>query len=466
MRWFSQALELVDQVDESDLARCDTLIRLGVAQRLSAIPAFRETLLEAGRLAQRRSDTERLVASALANNRGFQSSAGAIDSERISLLHAALDAVGDQSPPERARLLALLAIESFYATEVDVNALLEEALDLTADRADVASRLFVLRAAQIWFPPHNLQRREALLQEEATLVAQADPLRRAWYESERSQVAYQLGDASRIRDHLGHWHVAVEQIGDPAVVWAKKFADAMVAMLWDELAEAERMVEESLQFGLDAGQPDAFAIYAAQLAALRRMQGREAEICDIVAEVAEANPGIPGFRAALADLYAQADRPDDARAILDDFCAAGLHRIRVDFVWGALMAALAKAASIVGHAETAAQLGPLVEPFRAQFAYTGCTLDGPYALMLGISHRLCERHADADAAFRDSVAASEQIEGPYWVALSKLEWARLRLDEGANPADLLTDVLGAARAHGFTGLERRAQELAGRGPQQ
>ena len=303
VRWFSQALELVDQVESSDVARCDTLIRLGVAQRLAAVPAFRETLLEAARLAGRLRDTGRLVASALANSRGFQSSAGVVDTERIEVLHAALDAVGDASSP-RARLLALLAIESFYAANVDVDALLEEALGLTVDGTDAESRLFVLRAAQIWFPPHNLRRREELLREEANLVGQADPSRRAWYESERSQVANQLGDASRIREHPAHWHVAAEHISDPTVVWARMFGDAMVATLWDDLAHAERMVEEALQFGLDAGQPDAFAIYAAQLATLRRMQGREAEICDIVAQVADANPGIPGFRAALADLYA------------------------------------------------------------------------------------------------------------------------------------------------------------------
>ncbi len=222
VRWFSQALELVDQVAASDVERCDTLIRLGVAQRLAGVPAFRETLIDAARLAQERGDTDRLVASAIANNRGFQSSAGVVDAERIDVLHAALDAVGDRSPPQRARLLALLAIESFYAPDVDVNEVLEESLTL-AGGCDAESRLFVLRAAQIWFPPHSLQRREDLLHEEATLLAEADPARRAWYESERSQVAYQLGDAARIREHLEHWHVAAEQIGDPAVVWAKKF---------------------------------------------------------------------------------------------------------------------------------------------------------------------------------------------------------------------------------------------------
>ncbi len=222
------------------------------------------------------------------------------------------------------------------------------------------------------------------------------------------------------------------------------------------------MVEEALQFGLDAGQPDAFAIYAGQLAALRRTQGREAEICDIVAEVADANPGIPGFRATLADLYAAAGREEEARAILDGFCAAGLDRLRVDIVWGSLMAGLGRAASIVEHRDTAAELEPLLAPFRDQFAYTGCTVDGPFALFVAISDRLLERYDDAEVAFRDALENSERLESPYWVALTKLEWAVLLRKRGQSAGTLVDDVLSAARERGYRGLERRAEALQSR----
>ena len=54
VRWFAQALELVDRLEsEPERARCDVLVRLGTAQRLAGDATFRDTLLDAGRQAAR-----------------------------------------------------------------------------------------------------------------------------------------------------------------------------------------------------------------------------------------------------------------------------------------------------------------------------------------------------------------------------------------------------------------------------
>jgi class 3 adenylate cyclase len=457
-RWFSQALELVDRTESAP--RCDTLIRLGSAQRLAGIPAFRETLLDAAALAREGGDTEKLVASALANTRGFQSSAGQVDVQRIEVLQAALSAVADASAAQRGRLLALLAIESFWAPDADVDALLDEALRLTAGGEDVGARLFVLRAAQVWMLPHNLERRRELLEEEGQLVRLADPVRRAWYESERTQVAYQEGDAANIRTTLATWYDAVEQVGDPALIWAGKFAAAMVASLWDDLATVEEMLDDVLHYGVDTGQPDAFSLYAAQLAALRTYQGRAAEICDVVAEVSAANPLIPGFRAVLAGLYAAVGRDDESRAILDEFSASKVAHVRADLAWGSLVLALAQAAGLVGHAEIAAQLMPLAEPIRDKWAYSGVTIDGPFALVIAIGNRLLGAHDAAEAAFRETSQMCERLESPYWTALTKVEWARCRLAANRDASELLSEVINVARERGYRDLERQAQSLA------
>ena len=55
MRWFRQALDLLDHAPASadQGLRCDLLTGLGEAQRQSGDPDFRETLLEAGELGSR-----------------------------------------------------------------------------------------------------------------------------------------------------------------------------------------------------------------------------------------------------------------------------------------------------------------------------------------------------------------------------------------------------------------------------
>ena len=180
VRWFSRALELVAQLDDPTTARCGTLIKLGLAQRLAGVPEFREILIEAGWLAQSSGDADRLVAAALANSRGFQSNSGRTDDEHVAMLRAALDAIGDSSPVQRARLLALLGTESSYAPDVDVDALFDEALALTFGIDDAAARLQVMNAVQLsYMTPHNLERRRALLAEQAALIVRADPAQRA-----------------------------------------------------------------------------------------------------------------------------------------------------------------------------------------------------------------------------------------------------------------------------------------------
>src|SRR5206468_263991 len=133
---FQQALEhLGDEPD--DHRRAKLLLKLGEAQRRAADPAYRDTLLEAARRAQGLGDAKLLAAAALANHRGFWSLAGTTDQERVELLEAALDSVGDGDPGTRARLLALIAQETTWTADFERRVgLADEALDLARRSGD------------------------------------------------------------------------------------------------------------------------------------------------------------------------------------------------------------------------------------------------------------------------------------------------------------------------------------------
>ncbi len=68
--WFVQALDLYPQLPADESLHCDLLIGLGTAQIRTGDPAHRQTLLNAAAIAQAQGDSARLVAAALANNRG------------------------------------------------------------------------------------------------------------------------------------------------------------------------------------------------------------------------------------------------------------------------------------------------------------------------------------------------------------------------------------------------------------
>ncbi len=388
VRWFTQALELVDSRPEPEPeAECgNTLIRLGTAQRLageSGIPR------DAARRGAARPRARGHRATRCERARRTPAASRAARAPSISTasrsLNAALEAVGDAEPLQRARLLGLLAMESMWAPDADVNALLEEALQLTADANDPNARLFVLARGPGVVPPAqprhcgadcSTRRRRS----SAPRILLGAPGTRA--NGHRSPTKKATPRA--IRAVLDEWHQAVKHIGEPALVWAGKFSDVMVANLWDDLDRVEPLLDDSLRYGVDTGQPDAFPIYAAQLATLRAYQGRAAEICDVVAEVTAANPLIPGFRSTLALLYAQAGRDHEARTILDDFAAQGVANVRVDIAWGSLILSLAQAASLVEHPSIANRAAPV-----------GGT--GPWSLgVLGVHDRRSVRFGSGD----------------------------------------------------------------------
>ena len=97
--WYRRALGMFAADQQEGAARCRCLIGLGVAQRQVGDAAFRETLLEAARLAERLGDRDLLVDACLANFRGFSSASGTVDAERVAMLEAALRGVGEDPTP-------------------------------------------------------------------------------------------------------------------------------------------------------------------------------------------------------------------------------------------------------------------------------------------------------------------------------------------------------------------------------
>ena len=114
LRWYEQALSLLERQPDDQRLRAALLVGLGNAQRQSGHPGFGMTLLAAARMAQRVGDTDTLIAAALANNRGFFSVMHKVDAERVAIIEAALAGVGgDDStraspalePPRRRALI-------------------------------------------------------------------------------------------------------------------------------------------------------------------------------------------------------------------------------------------------------------------------------------------------------------------------------------------------------------------------
>ena len=135
VKLFTDAVELAGDTDSRE--RCEALIGLGEAQLQTGVAAFRETLLEASRIASELQDGELAARAALANNRGFTSAIGAVDDERLAAIERAIELDDPPNPARRARLLALQALELAWDPDfARRRALAEEAIELARGAGD------------------------------------------------------------------------------------------------------------------------------------------------------------------------------------------------------------------------------------------------------------------------------------------------------------------------------------------
>ena len=111
--------------------------------------------------------------------------------------------------------------------------------------------------------------------------------------------------------------------------------------------------------------PTPRAWYGAQLLAIRWLQGRSAEMLDLVRDLDQA-PTVPehndAFAAATASVAAAAGQLDLARHALAGLRARGLRTGASPSCWLAMLTAVADAARAVGDGDIAAEVHALLAP--------------------------------------------------------------------------------------------------------
>ena len=105
--------------------------------------------------------------------------------------------------------------------------------------------------------------------------------------------------------------------GQPMLAWVTSYAQSWQRILEGDLEGAEQLANQALELGGATGQPDAMPIYGGQLVDLRWHQGRDAELVELIEQMVDSTPDIDSFRSALARIYADIGRTEDARQLLE-----------------------------------------------------------------------------------------------------------------------------------------------------
>lgn len=260
----------------------------------------------------------------------------------------------------------------------------------------------------------------------------------------------------------------LRQRADALDVGAVRFAvaciDVMRLIRAGRLAEAEAAAEECRQLGLRVGDADATGNYAVHLLTIRWLQGRDAELAELVIATAVSGTLATneyGMRASIAVALARRERLDEARGAMDSLLATGLDTLPHSSTWLATMLAVVEAARLLGDRAAAATAAGLLRPYAALPVMPSLAVSclGAVSRVLGVAALVREDRNAAVAYLEDAVEANQRWANRPASALCRVELADALVLRG-RPADLqraatlLDAAVAEAQAMGLTLRER------------
>jgi class 3 adenylate cyclase len=465
LRYYAQALDLYPQVDDPDpVLGIDLAIGLGTAQRQIGDPASRETLLTAARQSADLGDTNRLVAAALANDRGYTSNNNATDTDKVEVLEMAVDRLPFDHP-DRALVLATLCSELSYGSTLERRkALADEALVIAETSGDDATIARVLN--QVLFPmlvPPMLEQ-QLTWTEDALVRAErvGDPVLLFLMAHSRATAVFLAGNVDEMDRCIEIMCALAERLDQPILSWTNTFHLAKRAQIAGDTDLAEKLATEALQIGTDCGQPDATLFFGSQLLVISAQRGTMGELIPLLEQMVDETSTLAGvLTSALALAHAEADHTEDARHLLEEFAAADFD-LPMDQAWITGMYCYAEAAIHCGDPKYAGPLFDRLAPWAEQSVAGGSvTASGLVGHSLGGLATVLRRYDEADAYFGRSAAMSARMNAKFFVAITDLLWGSMLAERQAEgdtekARDRLTKAQAAAAAHGYGNVERRA----------
>jgi tetratricopeptide (TPR) repeat protein len=463
---FHQVLRLLeDPATVAAPARIAALCGLGEAQRDQGNPEYRSTLLEAGRLAHASTDVPLLVRAALANSRGLPSVMGAVDADRVAITQAALEAVGPQPTPDRARLLAQLANELCFAGDGQQHvALSDEAEDIARGLGDGGLLAWVLnRTGYAAFAPDRIERLVAR-GEEATQLSDVtgDPAQRVLSRYHWSGGLLAAGDLPAFRQ-VTEAMLAVSSDAAPTLQWFARITQARLALLDGRFEDARRINDDALSQAQDLGEPDGVLWWAGVSVSLEILRGSAAAVVDAVGDSAGQSPDLPAFSVVHAALLARLGRLQEAREVLarrppdpDEL---------ISDVFPFWVSSLAWAPFYLDDARLAARVAATLRPYQGYWGHMYTFVVGPVTSHLALCAAATGDLDESVALFEESDQVMAGFGCHGLLPLFRLAYAEVLRRRGSDhdhrrAIQLLDQVRQGATAVGAPNLVGQADELA------
>ncbi len=341
-------LKIVLEKTPPSLDRSAALVELARAQvRQAAFDESRDACLEAFRIATELGDANAVADAAI----GFEISMhvpGYPGGPGVDMLRVALDMLDEDALAKRAEVMASLGRALVYSGRS------QEGLE-TSDAA-------VALAREVGDP----EILSVALQ--AVASSSDDPLRQLAAGTELAEIAERLGDpwaASYATANLMRAYMILGRVDDAIEVQQRHrttsavghFAtfefmthayDAVLALAAADFVGAEQAAERAQAKGAADDAPYDEGVYGLQMYAIRRAQGRLAEVEPVMRMIADSGDVAPMWRPGLAALYADLGMLDEARTVFESLAPDDFAAVMRDAVWPASLTFLAETCLALG----------------------------------------------------------------------------------------------------------------------
>jgi DNA-binding SARP family transcriptional activator/tetratricopeptide (TPR) repeat protein len=471
-RYFQQALDVQGGRPEERRERCELLLALGSAQRRSGAVCTARATFEVAAVLARELVAPRLLAGAAlgyAGALGGPAMPTPTDPVVVAMLEEALGALGAQPSPERAQLLARLALELYYTPDVERRRRLsQQAVETAVAAGDAGSRLIALYSRN-WStlgPDHPEERRRDA-DELLELARASDDLEMRFSACHfRLANALERGDLAGVDAELAACERLAATLRQPLYSWQAGLLRAMRALLHGRADEGEQIALSAFETGRIVDEEAATILLAVQIYNHRWIVGRLDELAARIDEFASRRPWAPAWQCAAAFILTETGRPHAARTKLDAVGAQRFRDLPRDGNWGAAVALAALTASAIDARDHASALYELAAPLadRVLIVAAGDSTIGPMALYAGALATTLERWDDALTHFDEADRLIARLDARWIAAITHRERARALLarrrpGDHAAATEQCHAALGLARALGMTRLAEQAHEL-------
>ncbi len=422
--------------------------------------AAQGTFLREAELARELGDSAQLARAALGFG-GLYYDAEHTNQVLIELIEEALEALPPGDGAVRAELMARLA-HALHFTDPEGRAvgLSRDALEMARRTGERAALLAVLPARHaILLHAAHIGERLALAGEWLKLAEEAGhrhekALALNWYIYDLIESGNEAG-ATRAHRELVE---LAEQLRQPQY-WNFATSWQFVRLhLAGRFAEAELKAAETYRYARRVQGTYAKSLFAGQLFAMRRDQGRLDEVTALAAPLVGEFPTLSPWRAAMVVAHAAEGDVERARSELSVLSQDDFSSIPRDAFWLGAMCIAAEACAALGHRGSAGQLVGQLEPYahlNAQVGVAFCL--GPVHRFLGSLRSLLGDFTSAERHFVASMERSRALGAVTTEALAQCEYGELLL--GSNKAgarEHLEQARDTAERLGMVSLLRRA----------